>query len=318
MIDYDYIGIDIAKDKFDVAYKKGKRFINEVFPNNKKGFACFLSSLKKHTTNPWACMESTGCYGTALIEFLYKQGIRISCVNALKVKYFAKSILSRNKNDIVDARVIAEYCQLNQPRLTEPKSAEQKARRELLQLIDTLKQQTAGLKNKLHACESSLAKKMTIQAINSNENRCQRLEAQIAKMIADDEKLINDVKLICSIKGVGEQSAIRLLTYLPDLSLFKTAKQLAAFAGLSPMQRESGKYKGKTCLSKLGDPSLRKILYMPALSAKRHNEHLQAFVLRLEKNGLCPKAILGAMMRKLLHLIFGMLKSGKPFDPALA
>ena len=123
---------------------------------------------------------------------------------------------------------------------------------------------------------------------------------------------------LLDIKGIGLASAHAILAYLPDIHQFGSAKALAAYAGLSPKQRESGTFKGKTCVSKYGSEGLRKSLYMAALSAKRYNEHLRPFVLRLEKNGLKPKAIIVAVMRKLLHIIYGMFKHDRSFDPSLA
>ncbi|CAN5284753.1 hypothetical protein BH10PSE19_BH10PSE19_14730 [soil metagenome] len=104
----------------------------------------------------------------------------------------------------------------------------------------------------------------------------------IKSTFKQDEKWQRVVDLLLGIKGVGKLSAYRLLAYLPDINLFKNAKQLAAFIGVSPKQKESGKYTGKTQLSKLGNPRLRNILYMPALSIKRHNEAFSSFVTRLE------------------------------------
>ena len=112
-------------------------------------------------------------------------------------------------------------------------------------------------------------------------------------------------------------SAIQFLVNIPDIDDFEKAKQLAAFIGVSPQQNESGKFKGQTKMSKYGHDSLRKLLYMPALSAKNTNEHLKPFVSRLKNKGMTPKAIVGAVMRKLVYIIFGILKSNKPFNPAL-
>ena len=99
-----------------------------------------------------------------------------------------------------------------------------------------------------------------------------------------------------------------MLAYLPDISHFKNAKQLAAFIGVSPRQRESGQFVGKTCLSKFGNSKLRAVLFMPALTLKKSTSFLKPFIQRLEKNGLKPKAIVGALMRKLVHIVFGVLE----------
>lgn len=117
---------------------------------------------------------------------------------------------------------------------------------------------------------------------------------------------------------MGKTSAHKILANLPSLDQFGSAKELAAYMGVSPKQCESGKYRGKTRMSKIGSATLRNALYMPALSIKRHNKHLKPFVMRLEKAGLKPKAIVGALMRKLAHIIYGMFKHDQPFNPALA
>ena len=119
---------------------------------------------------------------------------------------------------------------------------------------------------------------------------------------------------LTSIKGVGKLTAYRVLALMPNVSCFQSAKQFAAYIGITPKQHQSGKFIGKTTISRLGDSRLRKALYMAALVAKRHNKGLAAFVLRLQQNGKTPKTIVCAVMRKLAHIIFGVLKSGMPFN----
>ena len=143
------------------------------------------------------------------------------------------------------------------------------------------------------------------------------MKTKIKEIVENCKSLASIVELLVTIKGIGELSAFHLIAYLPDLQQFNSAKQLAAFIGVTPRQNMSGKFQGKTYMSKFGHARLRKALYMPALSAKRYNKHLSPFVKRLEKSGLKPKAIVGALMRKLVHIIFGMIKSGESFNPAL-
>ena len=125
--------------------------------------------------------------------------------------------------------------------------------------------------------------------------------------------------MLCSIPGIGKVTARKILAELPDVACFKSARQAAAYAGLSPRRHESGKTvhrKGR--LSKVGNAGLRKALYMPALVAIKHNPVIQAFAHRLRANGKCENVIIGAAMRKLLHIAFAVLKHNKPFDPAYA
>lgn len=318
MITHEFIGIDVSKEKFDVCLlKDGGCSLQKIFDNIEAGFNEFVEWLNTYCQNPWVCMEATGHYSEILADFLALKGIQVSVVNPVQIKYFAKVKLSRNKNDRIDGKIIAEYCQVMKPRLFEPRTSEQKYIRELIQLEDTLKQQRTQLKLQLSCAQSVEIKKEFEYTIKLLDTRLKELERTIKSAIETNPKWSRFIDLLTSIKGFGVLSAYRFLAYLPDISLFKNAKQLAAFIGVSPRQKESGKYAGKTTLSKLGNPRIRNILYMPALNAKRFNESLHPFVIRLEKNGLAPKAIVGAVMRKLVHIIFGMLKNNIHFDPNL-
>lgn len=318
MNNIDFIGIDVAKEKFDVCLiKEDGSSLQKIFNNTNSGFKEFITWNKKYCNFPWICMEATGHYSEILADFLVSQDFKVSVVNPVQIKYFAKVKLSRNKNDKVDSKIIAEYCRLMNPRLFTPRSSEQKYIRELIQLEDTVRTQRTQLKLQLGCVQSLAIQKEFEKTIKMLDKRLKALAEAIKLTVESNQEWHRLVKLLTSIKGFGTLSAYRLLAYLPDIRLFKNAKQLAAFIGVSPKQKESGKYAGKTQLSKLGNPRLRNILFMPALNAKRFNEALQPFVNRLQNNGLAPKAIVGAVMRKLVHIIFGMLKSNSDFNPKL-
>jgi transposase len=318
MISNQFIGVDVAKHKFDICFfKEDGKVLQKTFNNRESGFKDFVQWLNKQANSPWVCMEATGYYSEILADFLVAQGIQVSVVNPVQIKYFGKVKLSRNKNDIVDSKIIAEYAKVMRPRLFKSRTAEQKSLREIIQLEDTLKNQRTQLKQQWDCAQSSAIKDEYKKIIKLLDERLKELAALIKETIEKDEKMRHLVNLLVSIKGVGLLSVYRLLAYLPDINLFKNAKQLAAYIGVSPKQKESGKYVGKTKLSKLGNPKLRNILYMPALCAKRFNEAFKPFVDRLQKNGLSPKAIVGAVMRKLVHIIFGMLKNNSTFNADL-
>jgi len=317
MTQFQFIGVDIAKAKFDVALLTDKHPQQAVFDNNLAGFKLFLKWLKKHSQQPWVCMEATGHYSELLAEFLAQAAIKVSVVNPLQIKYFAKATLTRNKNDILDARVIAQYCANMQPRVFKPRSKQQKNIRELIQLLDTVKNQKVLFENQKESIQSPTARKEILLIIQQLSRRIQRILVKIENLVQNDKQMKHKVTLLTSIKGIGPLTAYRILAYLPDLNQFNNAKQLAAFVGVSPKQKQSGQFVGKTCLSKFGHARLRNAFYMPALVAKNHNQALRPFTQRLENNGLAPKAIVGAMMRKLVHIVFGVLKSNSPFNPAL-
>lgn len=319
MTDYDFVGIDIAKAKFDVFLQTEGSGKNQVFENNQKGFKQFESWLKKHTHQAWICLEATGRYGEALAEFMIERKVMVSIVNPMQIRNFSKSILSRNKNDALDAKVIAHYAKSASPlRPYKPRTKAEKALKETVQLMQTLETQRRQLRHQMNENVSCGNVKLEFRKmICSMDTRIAALEKKLKNIMEQNKAFSTAKSQLQSIVGIGEKTAHRLIAYLPDLSLFENAKQLAAYAGLSPKQCQSGKMIGKTKISKIGNARLRQTLYMPALVVKNHNQHFSAFCNRLEKNGLKPKAIVCAVMRKLLHIIFGMFKSEQEFNANL-
>ncbi len=317
MPEYNYVGVDIAKDKFDVSLAIGGRRKNSTFNNTPEGHQKMMDALKKSQTDAWVCMEATGIYGEALADALSVHKIKVSVVNPTQIKYFTKALLQRNKNDEVDAEAIARYVEQAQPKVYTPKTKAQKNMRELVQILDCLTCQLTQWKNKHHASRTAMARKEMEKEIARLEKRLRQIAKRIQNLVAKDPLLKNNFDLLTSIKGVGEKLAFAWLAHIPDVTCFATAKQLAAYIGVSPQQCQSGLFRGQTKISKIGNSHMRKALYMPALSAKRTNEHLKPFIHRLEATGHTNKQIVCAIMRKLVHVIFGILKSGKPFNPDL-
>jgi transposase len=154
----EFIGIDVAKDKFDgCLLKEDGSLVQKMFPNTPSGFEAFVLWTKEQCQTPWVCMEATGHYSEILAEALVCQGIKVSVVNPVQIKYFAKVKLSRNKNDKVDAKIIAHYAHLMNPPLFKPRSPAQKYVRELIQLEDTLRTQRTQLKLQLSCTQSGIA-----------------------------------------------------------------------------------------------------------------------------------------------------------------
>jgi transposase len=317
MSSFHFVGVDVAKDKFDVAVHQNNH-LKGCFSNDKKGYLTFLKWLKKNAPTAWVCMEATGHYSELIADFLVKQNVRVSIINPLQIKSFARARLSRNKTDALDAKLIADYGQIMQPRTFSSRSESQKALKDLTNLLDTLKTQLIQLSNQLQSAQSKLATASIRKLIKVLKKEIERVESEIGQLIKGDQKLNEKMTLMTSIKGVGELTAYKVLAHVPEMGNFGSAKQFAAFIGISPRQHQSGKYQGKTTISRLGDSRLRKTLYMAALVAKRFNKALQPFVSRLEQRGKAPKAIICAVMRKLAHLIFGVLKSQQPFKEKFA
>jgi transposase len=314
MIQAEYIGVDVAKDKFDVAFCVNNRYKHTIYSNDLKGHAKFAEWLAINTTSPWVCMEATGHYSEGIADFLVSKEIKVSVVNPFQIKNFAKASLARNKNDIIDGRVIREFCKCMEPRVYKATPDEQKQLKGLTKVIDMLKGQLVQFNNQLHSLYEDMARKILINLAQNLEKEIAQVESKMAELVNNDPSLKEKMSLITSIKGVGKLTAYRVLALMPDINSFRTAKQFAAYIGITPKQHQSGNLTGKTTISRLGDSRLRKALYMAALVAKRYNKGLAAFVSRLEKNGKTPKTIVCAIMRKLAHIIYGVLKSRLPFN----
>lgn len=317
MIKCDFVGIDIAKARFDVALKGNNAWIEVQFNNDPKGHKAFLDWLTTRTKTAFVCLEATGSYGERLAEFLVKHEIKVSVVNPMQIKHYAKSLLARNKNDRMDARIIASHAEKFIPRCFVPRTADQKLAKEAVQLIDTLNGQKRQLYNQLESIGSHAIKREMEKTIQWIEKKILKIEGTLNRCIDGNADCSEDKQRLLSIVGVGEKTANRLIAHLPPITGFKNAKQLAAYAGVSPKQHQSGNTTRKTRLSKCGNSRLRQALYMPALVAKNKNPYLNTFCQRLEKNGLQPKQIICAVMRKLIHIIFGLLKHKQDFNPAL-
>ena len=318
MTHYQFVGVDVAKDKFDVALEINNKFRQECFSNDKKGYKAFSKWLDQHTTQPWVCMEATGHYSELIADYLVSVNIIVSVVNPLQIKSFARAKLSRNKTDQLDAKVIADYCKMMQPGTFMPRSDTQKELKELSNLLDMLKAQHTQLSNQLGSTQSETAKKAIRKFIASLEKEIKKVEGLIAEIIKRNKDLSQNLELITSIKGVGKLTAYKVLSHVPHMNNFKNGKQFAAFIGISPRQHQSGNFQGKTTISRLGNSVLRKSFYMAAMVAIRHNKNIEPFVARLRQNGKAPKVIICAVMRKLAHIIFGVIKNQRPFEENFA
>lgn len=309
------VGIDIAKKNFEVAvYKDGK---SKSYPNTQAGFKLLLQRLEGQQAH--LCLEATSRYGEALARALYEAGHTVSIVNPLAIHRYAASKLKRSKTDGVDAKLIAEYVAKEQPRAWTPPRAELAELKELTRRLEGFQEMRQMEKNRLEAgMVSEIVKAYTKKHIAQLEAHIKELKRDIQRHIERHAELKRQRDLLVSIPGIGNHSASILLAEIGELNNFNTAKQLAAYAGVCPRERSSGEWKGKTLMSKLGNARLRKALYMPAVVAMRHNPVVKAFSDELQSKGKHKMVVVGAAMRKLLHLAFGVLKNGTPFSAELA
>jgi transposase len=314
----DILGIDISKAKFDVALIKAgeEKAKHKVFDNTVTGFEQLQQWLtSQNVAQLHSCMEATSTYGNALARFLFEQGYRVSIVNPSRPKAFGRSELSRTKTDRADAKTIARFCAALTPALWTPPPIEVEQLQALVHRLDNLKAMQQQERNRLETADT-----IVVEAINTHiEFLAQQIVATqtlIGDHFDQHPQLKAQRDLITSIPGIAAATATAILAEIRDLSAFESADQLAAFAGLTPSEFCSGSsVHGKPRLSKIGNRNLRKVLYMPALVARRYNPLIRTFCERLLAKGKSKMAVVGAAMHKLLRLVFGVLKSGQPFNP---
>ncbi len=317
-----YLGIDIAKAKFDIAlYQDQQLMASGQFANTPTGFKKLSRWLRsKGVGQMWACLEATGRYGDGLALYLYQEGHQVSVVNPSRTKKYAESQLQRNKTDKVEAKAIADFCRTQQPRLWTPPASEKRELQEMVRRLSALIKEKTRESNRLKSGIESAVVKASIEAnLEFLVAQIAQLEEQIQSHIDHYPDLKHDRELLSSIKGIGDKTAAIILGELPDVGSFDHCGQVVAYAGLSPQQHISGSsVRKRTKLTKTGNKNIKTALYFPALSAIQHNPIVKALALRLKEKGKEKMLIVGAAMRKLLQLAYGVLKSGQLFDPHYA
>jgi len=264
-----------------------------------------------------ACLEATGVYGLELAHYLHQAGVVVSVVNPACIKSFAQCQLRRTKTDRVDAVVIAQYCATMQPRPWQPPAPEIAQLQALARRREDLLAMRTQERNRSQLPSTPVAVQESQKAVVAMlGEQIKATEAQLRAHCRQHPGLQAKLDLLLSIPSIGFITAVILLGEIGDLSNYRSARQLAAHSGLVPYQRCSGSsVHGNPRLSKRGNARLRKALYFPAIVAMKHNPLLAPFAQRLLARGKQKMVAIAALMRKLLHLVYGILKSGMPFDP---
>jgi transposase len=318
------VGIDVSKDTLDVVVlKPDQRPEHAQFSNDREGWKRLHHFLKKRGGGRGipVCMEATGSYSEEVTEYLYAQGYAVSVVNPARIKAYAASQLQRNKTDKLDAALIADFARTQNPPVWTPPDPAWRELRTLVRHLEDLEGDQQRQVNRQHALQHSAYASPTVvahltQQLELLAEQIEQVKAQLQDHIDQHPDLKQQRDLLVSVKGVGELTAAKLLAEFRSIADFDDVGQLVAYAGLNPRQRQSGSsVRGQSHISKTGRASIRAALYMPAVVAQRHNPILRAYAERLAQRGLCKMQIVVAVMRKLLHLIYGILKSGQPFDP---
>lgn len=314
------LGIDVAKAKLDCALRLANgKFRHKVVDNTPAGFKALDDWLAKEGAAALqVCMEATGIYWETVAEHLStRPATTVSVVNPAQIKAFGASRMVRTKTDKVDAKLIAQFCAERTPEPWQAPTPAERTLRALVLRLDALQAMRTQESNRLEVARESVAEGIA-KHLTWLDDEIARLGKAIRDHIDNDPTLKDKHRLLDSIPGLGERTTAVLLAFLAEPARFENARQVAAFAGLDPRQHESGSsVRGKPRLSKVGHSFLRKALYMPAMVALYRTDWGKVFHERLAAKGKPPMLIIGAMMRKLVQVSYGVLKSGQAFQPEL-
>ncbi len=315
------IGIDVSKATLDACLLLPDGAAREkAFPNTAAGFAALLAWADRHAAGADAHfgMEATGGYEDALATHLHAAGHAVSVVNPTRIKYAGVVRGRGNKTDRADARLIAAYTRDHRPAAWSPPSPEVRELQALVRRRDDLRALAAREKGRADGpLLTPAARKSVARVVKFLSKEADAMQAAADALIAAAPGLATDRDLLASIPGVGAQTASTVLAELPSLDRVPSAQSAAAYCGLSPREFKSGSsVRGRTRLSESGNARLRTALYLPTLTAVRFNPALKAFFDRLVAAGKPKMQAVGACMRKLVMICYGVLRNRAPFDPA--
>ncbi len=297
-----YVGIDIAKDRLDIAVRPTGT--SWSVPNDDAGIDDLRNRLAGLAPS-LIVVEASGGYERPVVAALAGAGFPIAVINPRQARDFARSIGQLAKTDALDARMLAHFAEVAQPTVQPMRDDEARALSDLV----TRRRQVVGMltaeRNRLHGAVVPLRERI--------EAHVAFLEAEVSALDAEVERAIrrsplwreNDARLR-SVKGVGPVVSATLLSTLPELGAVEH-KRLAAFVGVAPFNRDSGRYRGKRAIWG-GRAQARQALYMAAVVAARHNPVIKPFYQRLLAAGKPKKVALTACMHKLLTILNAMLK----------
>lgn len=312
------LGIDVSKDSLAVALLSDGPLRRGTFDNQKAGFAKLVRWLKKQKAREaLVCMEATGNYWLELAFYLHNTGFRVSVVNPRRTKKHGEAAGVRHKSDPVDAGLIADFAAKHELDLWTPPPPEWWQLRGLVRHRQALvKDRTRELNRRKSGPLEPAVARLIKRHIAFLDKQIADIDRQIQQHIDDHPDLKRDRDLLTSIPGIGNITGAVFLAEVPDIQRFDQARDLATYAGLTPAGRQSGtSLNSRPRLSKMGNKRLRTAFYMPALSAHTRNPTIAAFRQRLLDRGKAKKTVVIAVMRKQIHLCYGVLKTGQPYDP---
>jgi len=324
------IGIDISMDTFVCRVgiiktdQQTEISSHEVYENNNQGIRQFYKYSQEQQIGgitQYFLMEATGVYYEALAYFLKSRGAYVIVVLPNKAKYFAKTLTIKSKTDPIDARMLTQMGLEKRLNEWEPPSELMKTLKQLTREHLSLKELRTDAMNRIHAKTHSFKPgKDTVRRLRREiklyETLIKEIETSIRSLLKSDTQIWGKVQNILTVNGIGLMTIAKVLAETNAFALIKNGKQLTSYAGLDIVLKESGKYKGKTKISRKGNRHLRMSVFMPALSAIKSNHKMKNYYDRMLARGKPKKTGVIAVARKLLLLIYFLWINDTKYDPA--
>ena len=323
------VGIDVGKESLDLCILLDKttgKMKSKKFKNKKEGFDSALEWITKITCNApgktLITMEATGVYHEGAAYYLYSQGFQIFLSNPGKAKKFAQSLGLVHKTDKSDAAMLAKYgsIQLDNIAFWTPEDDDVRVIKTLIRRLNALEKDKLRESNRLEASTISDAAERVIQStvylISVLDGEITEIQHEIDGLISCNPEMNKNRELLLSVIGIGKVMA-RELVYLFSAKKFTSAKQVAAYVGLIPRLNESGAFKGRSSLSKSGPSRIRSKIFLAAVCAGTHNPDIKAQKIRLTLAGKTKMQALGAAMRKLIQICYGVIKNQTRYQPQI-
>jgi transposase len=310
------LGLDIAKAKLDACLLHDGRTQHAQFENSLTGLAALRTWCQKHgAPTPRTVLEATGRYSELAAFTLHSAGHAVHLANPRRIKEHGKSLGYRNKTDRLDAALIVSFGASPRPLpLWQPPAPAQQLLRGLLRRLSDLETMRQAERNRTESLTDPLLTKSLTRILRALEKEITTLEAQIAAHLQSTPELHADMERLTAIEGIGPRTARWLCAELPRH--LPNARAAAAWLGVTPRVRQSGSSLQRTASpGPEGNRHLRRVLFMAAMVARRHNPRLKTFADRLAANGKAKLSVLIAVLHKLLKISFALLHSQSAYDP---
>jgi transposase len=304
------IGIDISKDNVDVHLRpKG---IAHQFPNDRRGHAKLIAWATPYRPAR-VVFEATGRYHRALEMALGEAGLPAVKINPLQARRFAEATGRRVKTDPIDAAMLARFGAIMRPRIPPAKDETIDVLAELLAARRGLVKDRTAASNRGKSLTLPMLKRQYAQHRKQIDSQIEAIDREWMSVLAAHPTLKARLDILLSIPGIGAATAISLLVDMPELGTMD-AKQAASLAGLAPVTRQSGTWKGKSFIQG-GRASIRQAIYMPALVAIRFNPQLKEKYEALRRAGKLPKVAIVAVMRKIVIIANALIRDNREWTP---